>query len=111
MKHARPSACSSRASKPLLEGRELDLELRERLVSRCFREMRGVLERHGGTIGTYPGDAMMAVFGVPRLHEDDAVRAVRAAGEMTKRVHCSATIRWASETSRFSVRVGIGTGE
>jgi predicted ATPase/class 3 adenylate cyclase len=90
--------------------RELDLELRERLVLRCFREMRGVLERHGGTIGAYPGDAMMAVFGVPRLHEDDAVRAVRAAGEMA-----NATLLGDDPTGtrdvQVSVQVGIGTGE
>ena len=44
--------------------------------------MREVFERHGGTVEAYPGDALMAVFGVPLLHDDDALRAVRAALEL-----------------------------
>jgi class 3 adenylate cyclase len=47
-----------------------------------FEGMSAVLVRHGGTIEKYIGDAIMAVFGLPRLHEDDALRAVRAAAEM-----------------------------
>ena len=44
--------------------------------------MRSAIERHGGTVEKFIGDAVMAVFGVPHIHEDDALRAVRAAGEM-----------------------------
>ena len=46
-------------------------------MSRYFNEMRAVLESHGGTVEMYLGDAVMAIFGVPVVHEDDAVRAVR----------------------------------
>ena len=48
-------------------------------MTRYFDEIRTVVERHGGTVEKYIGDAVMAVFGVPIVHEDDALRAVRAA--------------------------------
>src|SRR5262245_38996522 len=51
-------------------------------MTRYFDAMRGELERHGGVIEKFIGDAVMAVFGLPRLHEDDALRAVRAAAGM-----------------------------
>src|SRR5918996_749294 len=60
----------------------LDPESVRQMMTRFFVEMRAVVERHGGTVEKYIGDAVMAVFGVPRLHEDDARRAVRAAEEM-----------------------------
>ncbi len=48
-------------------------------MTRYFDEVRTVLERHGGTVEKFIGDAVMAVFGIPQVHEDDALRAVRAA--------------------------------
>ena len=63
-------------------GEQLDPESLRSLMSRFFEEMRAVLERHGGTVEKYIGDAVMAVFGIPAVHEDDALRAVRAAVEM-----------------------------
>src|SRR5207244_6092263 len=51
-------------------------------MQRYFEGMRSALERHGGTVEKFIGDAVMAVFGLPVRHEDDAIRAVRAAAEM-----------------------------
>ncbi|HYH27530.1 MAG TPA: adenylate/guanylate cyclase domain-containing protein, partial [Actinomycetota bacterium] len=63
-------------------GHGLDPETLRQVMVRFFGEMRAVVERHGGSVEKFIGDAVMAVFGVPRLHEDDALRAVRAAGAM-----------------------------
>jgi class 3 adenylate cyclase len=60
----------------------LDPEALRDLLARYFGEMSAVVRRHGGTVEKYIGDAIMAVFGVPTVHEDDALRAVRAAAEM-----------------------------
>ncbi|MDX6364886.1 MAG: hypothetical protein QOC85_3947 [Streptomyces sp.] len=66
-----------------------------------YDEMRTILERHGGTVEKFIGDAVMAVFGVPVAHEDDALRAVRAAWEM----------RAAVPELGLSARIGVNTGE
>jgi len=63
-------------------GERLDPELLRALMARYFDTMRAVIERHGGTVEKFIGDAIMAIFGIPVLHEDDALRAVRAAEEM-----------------------------
>jgi predicted ATPase/class 3 adenylate cyclase len=67
-------------------GERLDSEALREVMSRYFDEMRAALELHGGTIEKYIGDAIMAVFGLPVVHEDDALRAVRAAAEMKRRL-------------------------
>src|SRR6478609_4320520 len=64
-------------------GERLDPESLREVMSRYFEEMRAALERHGGRVEKYIGDAIMAVFGLPKAHEDDALRAVRAAYGMT----------------------------
>ena len=51
-------------------------------MARYFERDEGVVERHGGSVEKFIGDAVMAVFGVPVVHEDDALRAVRAAVEL-----------------------------
>jgi class 3 adenylate cyclase len=63
-------------------GEKLDSESLREVLSRYFVVMRSVLEEHGGLIEKYIGDAIMAVFGLPRVHEDDALRAVSAAAGM-----------------------------
>ena len=63
------------------QGEELDPETLHGVMSHCLAELRTVVTRHGGTIGSSMGDAVMAVFGMPRVREDDALRAVRAAAD------------------------------
>jgi len=92
-------------------GERLDTETLREVLSVYFNEMRTVLERHGGTVEKYIGDAIMAVFGLPKLHEDDAVRAVRAAFEMKQtleRVNERLEERWGV---RLENRTGVNTGE
>jgi class 3 adenylate cyclase/tetratricopeptide (TPR) repeat protein len=74
--------------------------LRERM-RRYFEDLRRILERHGGSVEKFVGDAVMAVFGIPVSHEDDALRAVRAASEM----------REAIAAHGLEARIGIHTGE
>src|SRR6266545_4318304 len=63
-------------------GEDTDPEALRALLARYFERMKAIVESHGGTVEKFIGDAVMAVFGVPQVHEDDAVRAVRAAQEM-----------------------------
>ena len=65
-------------------GERLDPETLREVMTSYFEAMRAELERHGGTIEKYIGDAIMAVFGLPTVHEDDALRAVRAAHGMRR---------------------------
>jgi predicted ATPase/class 3 adenylate cyclase len=92
-------------------GERLDPEPLRALMTRYFQEAQQVLEYHGGTVEKFIGDAVVAVFGVPVVHEDDALRAVRAALDLRKalgRVH--------EELARplgvdLAVRMGLNTGE
>ena len=63
-------------------GESTDPEALRALLARYFERMKGIVESHGGSVEKFIGDAVMAVFGVPVVHEDDALRAVRAAVEM-----------------------------
>jgi class 3 adenylate cyclase len=63
-------------------GERLDPEALRRAMSRYFAAMTEAIERHGGAVEKFVGDAVMAVFRIPTTHEDDALRAVRAADEM-----------------------------
>src|SRR5205807_1045078 len=65
-------------------GEKIDPEALSEVLALYFNEMRAVIERHGGKVEKYIGDAIVAVFGLPRAHEDDALRAVRAATDMMR---------------------------
>jgi class 3 adenylate cyclase/tetratricopeptide (TPR) repeat protein len=79
-------------------GESLDPEALRAVMARYFDVARVAIERHGGTLEKFIGDAVMAVFGVPTVREDDALRAVRAAQELRDAVE-------------IAVRIGVNTGE
>jgi class 3 adenylate cyclase len=92
-------------------GERLDPEAVRGLMTRYFDAMRATLERHGGTVEKFIGDAIMTVFGVPTVHEDDALRAVRAAAAMRDEL-----TRLNEELARdqgvsIEIRTGVNTGE
>jgi class 3 adenylate cyclase len=87
-------------------GEELDPEALQDVLARCLGELRSTIERHGGTVEKFRGDAAMAVFGVPQVHEDDALRAVRAAAEIRERLP-----DLADEVGvELRLRTGVNTG-
>ena len=88
-------------------GERLDPEAMRATMGRYFDEIRRIIERHGGMVEKFIGDAVMAVFGIPVAHEDDALRAVRAVSEI--RVRLAAL---GDELSvALSFRTGVNTGE
>ena len=92
-------------------GERLDPESLRRVMSRYFAEMRAALERHGGTVEKFIGDAVMAVFGVPAIHEDDALRAVRAAAEMREALRDLNKELERDHGVSLAARIGVNTGE
>ena len=82
-------------------GESTDPEALRALLARYFERMRGIVEAHEGSVEKFIGDAVMAVFGVPVTHEDDALRACRAAVEM----------RDALPELGVAGRIGVNTGE
>src|SRR6266516_164064 len=92
-------------------GERLDPESLRRVMSRFFEQMSEVLERHGGTVEKFIGDAVMAVFGIPELHEDDALRAVRAATELRQALAELNQQLGRELEVRIGIRVGVNSGE
>jgi class 3 adenylate cyclase len=82
-------------------GEATDPEAMRARMHRYFDDLRRVVERHGGVVEKFVGDAVMAVFGIPVAHEDDALRAVRAASEMRETV----------SDHGLEARLGVNTGE
>src|SRR6266511_4439456 len=82
-------------------GEATDPEALRALLARYFERMKAIVQSHGGTVEKFIGDAVMAVFGIPQVHEDDALRACRAAIEM----------RAALPELGVQARIGLTTGE
>ena len=82
-------------------GESTDPEALRAMLARYFERMKGIVESHGGSVEKFIGDAVMTVFGVPVAHEDDALRACRAAVEM----------RDALPELGVEGRIGVNTGE
>jgi class 3 adenylate cyclase/tetratricopeptide (TPR) repeat protein len=82
-------------------GDSTDPEAVKAVLARYFERMRSIVELHGGTVARFAGDAVMAVFGVPAAHEDDGLRALRAAAAM----------REALPDLGVEARLGVNTGE
>jgi class 3 adenylate cyclase/tetratricopeptide (TPR) repeat protein len=92
-------------------GEKIDPESLRHVMSRYFETAKAIVERHGGTVEKFIGDAVMAVFGVPTVHEDDALRAVRAAEELRRAlVGLNQELRQRFQTS-LELRMGVNTGE
>src|SRR4051794_21660813 len=91
-------------------GEVLDPETTRAIISRYYEVVRGDLERHGGTVEKFIGDAVMAVFGIPTLHEDDALRAVRAAADIQSSLATLNRESAAEDRPALTVRIGIDTG-
>jgi class 3 adenylate cyclase/tetratricopeptide (TPR) repeat protein len=92
-------------------GEQIDPEVHRRIQERYFDAARTTLERHGGTVEKFIGDAAMAVFGVPVAHDDDALRAVRAASDLRPAI---AELNHELERDHaitLSIRTGVNTGE
>ncbi|HMJ33792.1 MAG TPA: adenylate/guanylate cyclase domain-containing protein [Baekduia sp.] len=89
----------------------LDAESVRKVMSRYFAAMRTALERHGGTVEKFIGDAVMAVFGVPVVHEDHALRAARAATDMCAALRSVNDELLTSYGLELAHRIGIEAGE
>jgi class 3 adenylate cyclase/tetratricopeptide (TPR) repeat protein len=92
-------------------GERLDPEALRGVMARYFDVARLVVERHGGSVEKFVGDAVMAVFGVPVLHEDDALRAVRAAAELRDGLAELNAGLLRDYGTTLALRIGVNTGK
>jgi class 3 adenylate cyclase/predicted ATPase len=92
-------------------GERLDPESLRAVMARYFDVARLVVERHGGSVEKFIGDAVMAVFGIPVLHEDDALRAVRAAAELRDALAELNDGLLRDYGTTLELRIGVNTGE
>src|SRR5207342_2973670 len=87
-------------------GEELDPEDVRALLGRLFAIATDAIERHGGRVEKFIGDAIMAVFGLPTAHDDDAARALSAALDLRDRVRADPALN-----IRIPIRLGVNGGE
>jgi DNA-binding SARP family transcriptional activator len=92
-------------------GAALDPEVMQAVMSRYFDSVRTIVERHGGTVEKLIGDAAMAAFGIPHQHEDDALRAVRAAVELRQAINALNEDLQRDHGVAIQIRSAINTGE
>ena len=92
-------------------GERLDPEALRGVLARYFDMARLAVERHGGSVEKFIGDAVMAVFGIPVVHEDDALRAVRAAAELRDGLAGLNEGLMRDYGTALEVRIGVNTGE
>jgi len=91
-------------------GERLDPESVRDLMFRYFHTVRSAIERHGGMVEKFVGDAVLAVFGVPVAHEDDALRALRSAAEVRDRLERLNVELERRFGSRIALHIGVNTG-
>ncbi|HYM50695.1 MAG TPA: adenylate/guanylate cyclase domain-containing protein [Candidatus Limnocylindrales bacterium] len=87
-------------------GDERDPEDVRTLMSRFYRVAQEIIQHHGGTVDKFMGDAVLAIFGLPVAHGDDAQRALSAAIELREAVQADGTLG-----GQFAIRIGVNTGE
>jgi class 3 adenylate cyclase len=91
-------------------GEQLDPEAYRDVMGRYFEIARAAVERHGGTVEKFVGDAVLAVFGIPEINEDDALRAVRAALELNVELEELSERLTVELDVRLAIRTGVNTG-
>ena len=92
-------------------GDRQDPERLRRVMMLYYDEARSTLERHGGRVEKFIGDAVMAVFGVPVLHEDDALRALRAAVDLREAIKGLNVELERTHDTHIEIRLGVNSGE
>jgi class 3 adenylate cyclase/tetratricopeptide (TPR) repeat protein len=92
-------------------GERLDAEVLRRVLARYYELSKRAIEQHGGNVEKFIGDAVMAVFGVPLLHEDDALRALRAAEALREELESLNEELEHAYGTRLEVKIGVNTGE
>jgi class 3 adenylate cyclase/tetratricopeptide (TPR) repeat protein len=92
-------------------GEALDAEVLRGVMEQYYAVVRRELERHGGTVEKFIGDAVMAVFGIPTVHDDDALRAIRAAIDMRTALGALNQDLEEIHGVRLAIRTGVNTGE